>query len=45
MYHCEKCKLLVIVTPEGQVYKACKCEAPVVAEMKATVYNVSKMKV
>lgn len=34
MYHCSKCKLAVIVR-EGEIIKACKCDAPVVAEMSA----------
>jgi len=45
MYHCKKCKLAVVVTPAGEVFKACKCEAPVIADMTAVVYNVSKMRV
>ena len=44
MYHCDKCKLAVIVLPSGEVFKACKCEAPIIANMEATVFNVSKMK-
>lgn len=44
MYHCKKCKLAVIVLPDGKVFKACKCEAPIIANMEATVFNVSKMK-
>jgi len=44
MYHCEKCKLPVLVTKEGKVIKACKCEATVIADMKATVYSQSKLK-
>lgn len=33
-YKCKKCGLGVIVTKE-KVIKACKCEAPVVADMTA----------
>ncbi len=36
MYHCQACKLKVIVIGE-KVIKACKCDAPVVAELVATM--------
>ena len=45
MYNCDKCKLAIIVTPTGQVFKACKCDAPIIANMKATVFSHSKLKV
>jgi len=44
MYFCEKCKLTVIVTKEGTIMKACKCEAPIIANMTAVVYNHSKLR-
>lgn len=44
MYHCKKCKLAVVVTPKGDVFKACKCNAPIIANMTAKVFNVSKVK-
>lgn len=43
-YYCNKCKLAVIALPDGKILKACKCEASIIANMEATVYNVSKMK-
>jgi hypothetical protein len=42
-YHCDKCKLAVIVLPNADPIKACKCEAPIIAEMVATVYSISKL--
>ena len=45
MYHCEKCKLAIVVTPQGEVFKACQCSAPIIADMTATVYSQSKMRV
>ena len=44
MHYCKECKLPVLVTEKGKIIKACKCNAPVVAEMKATVYSQSKLK-
>lgn len=44
MYHCSKCKLAVIVTEKGEVFRACKCQAPIIANMKAIVYNHSRLK-
>lgn len=35
-YYCSECKLAVIVI-EGELIKACRCEAAVVAEMAATI--------
>ena len=35
MYKCSKCSLAVIVLPNIEPIKACKCEAPIIAEMKA----------
>lgn len=36
-YECSKCKLAVIVLPNEEPIKACKCEAPIVANMSASV--------
>lgn len=44
MYSCKECKLSVIVTDKGEILKACKCQAPIIANMKATVYSHSKLK-
>lgn len=35
-YKCSKCNLAVIVLPNAEPIKACKCEAAIVAEMSAT---------
>jgi hypothetical protein len=43
-YYCSKCKLAVIVLPEKTI-KACKCDAPVTAEMSAQPKGTSKIKV
>lgn len=37
MYKCSKCNLAVIVLPNTEPIKACKCDAPIIAEMSATV--------
>jgi hypothetical protein len=37
MYKCSKCGLAVIVTTGIEPIKACKCEAPIIADMTATV--------
>lgn len=43
MYYCSKCKLAVIVLPNTEPIKPCKCNAPIIAEMKAIVYSHSKL--
>lgn len=43
-YYCSKCKTAVIVLKDEKPIKACKCNAPIVANMEGTVYSVSKMK-
>jgi len=43
MYYCKECQKPVLVLPEGKVMKNCKCDAPVIAEMKATVYSHSRL--
>jgi hypothetical protein len=43
-YYCSKCGTAVIVVPNEKPIKACKCNAPIHANMEATVYAVSKMK-
>lgn len=35
-YHCSQCKMAVIVLG-GEVIKACHCEAPIVAELAASL--------
>lgn len=36
-YTCGKCGISVIVVPNEKPLKACKCKAPIVANMEATV--------
>lgn len=43
-YYCSKCKIAVIVLKGEKPIKACKCNAPIVANMEGTAYSVSKMK-
>lgn len=42
-YYCSKCKLSVIVLPETEPIKACKCTEPIVGEMEAVVYSHSRL--
>lgn len=42
MYKCSKCGLGVIVI-EGKTIKACKCEAPVIAEMNTKLKGVANV--
>ena len=44
-YQCSKCKLAVIVTKEKEpkTIKACKCDAPVIGEMEASLKGVTVM--
>ncbi len=35
-YKCSRCKLLVIVLPNTEIIKACKCDASIIADIKAT---------
>jgi hypothetical protein len=42
-YTCSKCGLAVIVF-NGEVIKACHCEAPIIANMKATAKGVGGLK-
>jgi len=42
-YYCSECKLAVIVLPDTEPIKACKCNAAITAEMVATVYSHSKL--
>jgi hypothetical protein len=37
MYKCSKCNLAVIVLEGKEPIKACKCNAPIIADMTATV--------
>ena len=41
-YKCSKCEMLVIVL-NGNVIKACKCEAPIVVEIEAVAKGKSKV--
>jgi len=43
-YYCSACKTAVIVVPNEKPIKACKCNAPIIANMEGTTYAVSKMK-
>ena len=40
--YCEKCKLSVIVI-DSEIIKACECEAPIIADMEATVIQTSNI--
>lgn len=42
-YYCSKCKLAVIVLPNKGPIKACKCDAPIFAEMSAQSKGTSKL--
>lgn len=42
IYYCSKCKLSVIIIEDKKI-KVCKCKAPIIAEMVATVYSSSKL--
>lgn len=44
MYRCSKCNLAVIVLPNGEKIKPCKCDAPIIAEMVASAHGKSVMK-
>lgn len=43
-YQCSKCSLAVLVQ-DGHVIKACKCDAPIAANMTATVKGVGGLSV
>jgi hypothetical protein len=40
--YCKNCKTPVIVA-QGVILKACKCNAPIIADMKAVVYSHGKI--
>ena len=40
--YCKKCKAVVVIV-DGEYKKTCTCEAPIVAEMKATVIQNSNL--
>ena len=44
MYYCGKCKLAVVVA-DGEVIKACHCDAPIIAEMKVDINAGAEVKV
>lgn len=41
-YQCSKCKLAVLVTADA-VIRGCACNAPIVANMQATVRGATSM--
>jgi hypothetical protein len=43
MYSCKECGMAVIVTPTEKI-KACKCNAPVIMNMTATVSGIGGVK-
>lgn len=45
MYRCAKCNLAVIVIPDHEPIRACKCEAAIIAEMDSTLKGVGGVKV
>jgi len=38
-YRCSKCGLAVIVLPNQEPIKACKCEASIIAEAQSTAHG------
>jgi len=36
-YQCSKCKLAVIIVPNTPPIKACKCDAPIIAQMQGNM--------
>ena len=40
--YCKKCKVVVVIV-DGEYKKTCTCEAPIIAEMKATVIQNSNL--
>ncbi len=36
-YYCSECKLLVVMIPEQEPIKGCKCKAAIIAEISGTV--------
>lgn len=45
LYVCSKCGLSVIVTREGDVIRACTCNAPVVANLSSKLAGTGGTKV
>ena len=41
--YCSKCKLAVIELSDKKLVKACTCDAPIVADMEATVKQTSNL--
>jgi hypothetical protein len=39
-YYCKQCKLAVIVY-DGKTIKACKCDAPIIADATVTLHSTS----
>lgn len=45
MYTCAECQRAVVVTPEGEIIRACAHkEAKVIASVSATVYGIAKLR-
>lgn len=45
MYSCSECGLRVVVTPEGEIIRACPHkDAPVKAEVSAQLYGISALR-
>lgn len=38
MYKCSNCKLSVIVLPDTEPIKGCKCAAPIIADISAQTF-------
>ena len=41
--YCSKCGLTVVVLSNARVVKACECDAPIIADMEATVKQQSSL--
>jgi len=41
--YCSECGLTVIVLSDARIVKACECDAPIIAEMEATVKQQSSL--
>lgn len=45
MYKCSKCNLAVIVLPNTEPIKGCKCEAAIIADISAQTFAQAGLKV
>lgn len=41
--YCSECGLTVIVFSDARIVKACECDAPIIADMEATVKQQSSL--